>query len=278
MLKRRGLALIASSLALALGAAWIARGWVQARLNADRDHTSMQVVMAAMEIPFGSRVESRQLKVIALPHGTQIGDHFDKPEEVVGRVAVQRILAGELLLQAQFADHPVGSTLAALLKPQLRAITVRVDDVVGVAGFLLPGNHVDVVAVRMLSQQAVTSTVLRDLNVLAVDQTASQDKDGPVVVRAVTLEVTPQQAEVLVKAREEGTIQLTLRSPLATDDAPHPAPSMPLAASQPPPAPSPPPRSATRKSVRSAAPPAAGAGEGITIIRGTNIERSPPSR
>ena len=101
----------------------------------------------------------------------------------------------------------------------MRAMTVRVDDVVGVAGFLLPGNRVDVVAARKLqgSDRAITETILFDINVLAVDQTSSQDKNEPVVVRAVTLEMTPQQAEVLVRAREEGRIQLTLRNP--TDDA-----------------------------------------------------------
>ena len=78
----------------------------------------------------------------------------------------------------------------------------------------MPGNHVDVVAAHMENQRAQTHTVLHDINVLAVDQTASTDKDQPVVVRAVTLEVTPRQAEVLVKAREEGKIQLTLRNPL----------------------------------------------------------------
>lgn len=262
MLKRRGLVLIALSLALALGAAWIARGWVQARLTADRQNSGMPVVMAAMEIPFGTRVESRQLKVLTLPRGTPIADHFDKPDEVTGRIALQKVLAGQLLLPEQFADHAVGSTLSSLLKPQLRAITVRVDDVVGVAGFLLPGNHVDVVAVRMLNQQAVANTVLRNVNVLAVDQTASREKDGPVVVRAVTLEVTPRQAETLVAAREEGRIQLTLRSPMATGDAPagNPTPrEAPKAPGKPAPA---------------ARPVEAG---GITIIRGTNIERSPPS-
>src|SRR5262249_35652838 len=141
---------------------------------------------------------------------------------------------------------------------------VRVDDVVGVAGFLLPGNHVDVVAARMVNHQvetrAETETVLRNLNVLAVDQTASQDKDQPVVVHAVTLEVSPKQAEVLVKAREEGKIQLTLRNPLE-DTGPE------LVAEQPPP---PPPAKVTVRKVRVETPrdPA----NAITIIRGTEVK------
>ena len=97
----------------------------------------------------------------------------------------------------------------------MRAVTVRVDDVVGVAGFLLPGNRVDVVASRLdqRTRLATTETILTNLKVLAVDQTASTDKNEPVIVRAVTLEMTPDQSEAIVKAKEEGTIQLTLRNP-----------------------------------------------------------------
>ena len=137
-----------------------------------------------------------------------------------------------MLLKERFTKSGAGSTLAALIRPDMRAMTVRVDDVVGVAGFLLPGNRVDVVAARKHAgnDRAITETILFDINVLAVDQTSSQDKNEPVVVRAVTLEMTPQQAEVLVRAREEGRIQLTLRNP--TDDA-----QPQLAAEQPAPAP-----------------------------------------
>ena len=98
----------------------------------------------------------------------------------------------------------------------MRAVTVRVDDVVGVAGFLLPGNHVDVLATKLdqRSRTARTETILKNLKVLAVDQTASTDSNDPVIVRAVTLQMLPEQSETLVKAKEEGTIQLTLRNPL----------------------------------------------------------------
>jgi pilus assembly protein CpaB len=216
MIKRRGFLLILISLTLALGAALVARSWIQARLSAGATppDAGMAVVVAAMEIPYGTKVEARHLKTITLPRDAQVGDHYAKPEDVIGLIATQKVIAGEILLKERFADRAAGSTLAAVLKQNMRAVTVRVDDVVGVAGFLLPGNHVDVVAARLVNQRAETETVLRNLNVLAVDQTAAQDKDQPVVVHAVTLEVTPKQAEVLVKAREEGRIQLTLRNPL----------------------------------------------------------------
>ena len=264
MIKRRGLLLIVISLVLAVGAAWVARSWLQARMSAGTGdaNASAPVVVAAMDIPYATKVEARHLRTITLPRSVPLGTHFEKPEDVVGQIATQKVVSGEILLKERFADHATGSTLAALVKPDMRAVTVRVDDVVGVGGFLLPGNHVDVVASRMINntQRAETETVLRDLNVLAVDQTAAQDKDQPVVVRAVTLEVTPQQAEVLVKAREEGKIQLTLRNPL--DEA---VPKTEAVAKTEAP-------KISAKRVHAEAPQPGH--NGITIIRGTNVHRS----
>jgi len=263
MTKQRGLLLIVVSLGLAIGAAWVARNWVQARLNAGAipNDPGQQVVVAAMEIPFGTKVEGRHLSTITLPRSAHVGDHYDKADDVIGLIALQKVISGEILLKERFADRSAGSTLAAIVKPDMRAVTVRVDDVIGVAGFLMPGNHVDVVAARMENQRAETRTVLRNLNVLAVDQTASQDKDQPVVVHAVTLEVTPKQAEVLVKAREEGRIQLTLRNPMdksaTKDDSDLVAETTPA-------------KGPVRKVHAQTKP----AGNGITIIRGTNVHSS----
>jgi pilus assembly protein CpaB len=102
--------------------------------------------------------------------------------------------------------------------------------VVGVAGFLLPGNRVDVLAIRggRGNTRATTDTVLHNIKVLAVDQTTATEKNDPIIVRAVTLELSPDQALVLVKAKAEGEIQLTLRNPVDTQvaktEAPEPAP------------------------------------------------------
>ena len=215
MFKRRGVTLILLSLVLAVGAAWIARGWVRAHLHDPTAQAQSPVVVATLEIPFGEKVQSRYLSVIRLPKGAPIGDAFGDPKQVTGMIALEKILPGEILLKRQFTKKATGSLLAAMLPPDMRAITVHVNDVIGVAGFLLPGNHVDVVEARMVDQRAVTRTVLQDLLVLAVDQTDSRNKNSPVVVQAVTLEVSPQQADILVKATTEGRIQLTLRSPNA---------------------------------------------------------------
>lgn len=253
MIKRRGLILITISLALGLGAAWVANNWINGRLNATAAPvTTAPVVVAAMAIPFGTKIEPRHVSVIQLPPDTVPGGHFAAVAEVEGQIATQSVLAGEILRRERFSEHTGGSTLSAIVSPQMRAVTVRVNDVIGVAGFLLPGNRVDVIAARMeQNRRATTETILRDVKVLAVDQTARTEKDEPVVVRAVTLEMTPKQAELLVKAREEGEIQLTLRNPLEDE---------PVIVAEAPPKPVV--RRPTSRPVAST----------VTIIRGTNVE------
>lgn len=248
------------SLVFGVAAAWAAKNWMEQRTRAARaPDTGTTVVLAAMEIPFGTRIEGRHVKVITVPSGTPLGNHFGNVAEIEGLIATQRALSGEVLLKERFTKAGAGSTLAALIKPDMRAVTVRVDDVVGVAGFLLPGNHVDIVAARKVDNRATTETVLMNIHVLAVDQTTSQDKNEPVVVRAVTLEMTPKEAEILVRAREEGRIQLTLRNP-ADDMRPQ------LVAT-----PEPPPVIERAKPVRRA-PPRPAPPPSVTIIRGTLVD------
>jgi pilus assembly protein CpaB len=146
--------------------------------------------------------------------GSEPAGTFHDLASVEGKVTRASLIKGEILLGERFADAGAGSTLAAVVDKNMRAVTVRVDDVVGVAGFLLPGNRVDVVSAYKEGQETKSETVLQNVRVLAVDQTAATDKNEPVVVRAVTLEVAPKDAETLVRAKQRGSIQLTLRNPL----------------------------------------------------------------
>ncbi len=214
MAKTRALTMISLSLGLGVAAAWMAGNWVRQANGADE--TPMATVIAAeIAVPFGTKVSERHLKTLSMPAEFVPPGSFSNIEEVIDRVTVQPLVAGEILMRARFSEYEDGSTLAALVGEKMRAVTVRVDDVIGVAGFLLPGNRVDVLAARReAGQRATAETILRDVKVLAVDQTAASEKNEPVIVRAVTLEVDPAQAEVLVKAKEEGSIQLTLRNPL----------------------------------------------------------------
>lgn len=228
MFKRRGLILITLSLVMGVGAAYTANQWVAAQ-GAGEDTQGAHVVSAAMAIPYGTKVESRHLRYVEIPSDAVPTGVFTKFEDVAGMVATTDIARGEMLITSRFAAHQSGSTLAALVSENMRALTVRVNDVIGVAGFLLPGNRVDVLSSRRdNNRRAITETILQNIKVLAVDQTATTEQNEPVIVRAVTLEMTPSQAEVLVKARTEGEIQLTLRNPMEkmaeAEPEPEPAP------------------------------------------------------
>ncbi len=217
MFKRRGMLLIALSLIMGLGAAWAASSWVRQQLMGDSggDEPDNMIVVANLNIAYGERLEGRHLKRVPLPPEVTPAGAFTDEADVIGQVAKQQILIGEIIRAQRLAKHLEGSTLAALVAPDMRAISVRVDDVVGVAGFLLPGNRVDVLATRKSSnRRAITETILQNIKVLAVDQTSRTENNDPVIVRSVTLEMKPAQAEILVKARGEGSIQLTLRNPL----------------------------------------------------------------
>lgn len=225
MVKRRGIMLIFLSLLMAVGSAFVANRWVVARVMPDQEigANSAQVVAAAMSIPFATKVEGRHLKLVEIPEGLTPDGFFEAIQDVLGKVSTTNISRGEILVTERFRTHTTGSTLAALVTENMRAVTVRVDDVVGVAGFLLPGNTVDILASRKTrDRRVVTETILRNIKVLAVDQTASAETNEPVIVRAVTLEMKPKQAEALFQARVEGSIQLTLRNPLEAEPEPPP--------------------------------------------------------
>ena len=215
MAKQRTVLLLGLSLVVAAGAAWVANNWLQVRQAPLAADTGREVVVAAVNIPYGQKIERQHLSTVNLPKSSVPADSFDDPALVEGKIAKNELLAGDIVREARTVEHLEGSTLAAMIGDKKRAVTVRVNDVIGVAGFLLPGNHVDIIAAKREGKGAATETVLKRIKVLAVDQTArGENDDKPIVVRAVTLEVTPQQAETLVKTTEEGRIQLALRNPL----------------------------------------------------------------
>lgn len=233
---RRSLTLIAISLALASVAALLAGRWMTSRaaaVDASRPQ-AVRLVAAAIDIPFGTVIESRHLTSMAVLASARPKGSYTLAEDVIGKVPKGDVFTGELLLAERLVKPGEGSTLAAVVSPSMRAVTVRVDDVVGVGGFVLPGNRVDVIAAREQNGRAEAETLLERVKVLAVDQQASADRNAPVVVRAVTLEVTPQGAEEIARARQQGAIQLALRNP--TDQGSHthaapPAQSVPVTVS-----------------------------------------------
>ena len=216
MAKGRTLTLVLLAGVMATGAAWVANQWVIKR-SADMVQQvkvdEQIVVVATIDIPTGHKIEEQHIKLIAMPSDYVPEGTYASTDELVGMIATADIFPEDILREGRFSAHDKGSALASLIEENKRAITVRVDDVVGVGGFLLPGNHVDVLATRKYKGRTTTKTVLQVIKVLAVDQTAKTNDNDPVIVRAVTLEVTPKQAELIVNSRNEGTIQLSLRNP-----------------------------------------------------------------
>jgi pilus assembly protein CpaB len=160
-------------------------------------------------------VKAADVKVVKIPAQAFPKGAFSKPEDVLDRPVVSTILAEEPLSEGRLALRGSGVGLAPVIPVGMRAVTVRVNDVVGVAGFVLPGMRVDVLITGHPPGNAtmVTKTVLQNILVLSAGQTLQTDATGkPVDAPNVTVLVTPQQAELLTLAGNEGRIQLVLRN------------------------------------------------------------------
>ena len=178
------------------------------------------VVVAKAEIPVGTKITVDQLGFAPIPNASAPVGAFRKLEEVVGRVAITPIGIREPITNLKLAPEGVGAGLSAVIPEGYRAMTVKVDDVVGVSGFVMPGSYVDVVAVIVPASQngsaqgPISKIVLQNIKVLAsgprID--SPQDQRQPSEVKAVTLQVTPEQAEKLVLAANEGKLQLVMRN------------------------------------------------------------------
>ena len=234
-------AMFALSLLMAAGAAWMAMRYLEKRASpAQLPVATTPVVVAAADIPFAAKIEAAQLKRVDWPSGSVPAGAIGDIKQVEGKVAQRSFARDEPIIRERLRDHLGGSTLSAMIKPGMRAISLRVDEVAGVAGFILPGNKVDILGTL---PDKGSYTVLSGVNVLAIDQEASPEKNQPAVVHALTVEVSPKQAELLDHAGHRGPLRFTLRNP--HDESMPPSSSPPLAATAPRPAPAaPPPRPA----------------------------------
>jgi pilus assembly protein CpaB len=203
------IALAAGVAAVVLGAQWMRQ---QGAASGPR------VAVARTEIQIGSRIVPELVDWIDWPNGSVPPGAFLDTKTLEGRVAKAGILRGEPILEGRLAPVGTSGGLSALVSPGHRAITVRVNDVVGVAGFALPGNYVDIIVNTQAgsghtdADHAISKIVLERILVLAVAQEASRDETKPRVVNAVTLEVTPAQAEKIDLARSVGNLSLVLRN------------------------------------------------------------------
>jgi pilus assembly protein CpaB len=200
-----------------LAAAIYAASWVAQRGNI----ASSKVAVATVDIELGSKLNPQMITTVDWPSGSVPDGAFKEGKDLQDRVVKVGVQRGEAILERKLS--PAGTTggLSSVIAEGKRAMTVRVNDVVGVAGFALPGNYVDVMVNTQnerggggQSPGQISMTVLEQVLVLAVAQEAGRDDTKPKVVSAVTLEVTPEAAEKLDLARSVGTLSLVLRNQL----------------------------------------------------------------
>jgi len=279
MKNSRSLLIIGVALFLALAAVVVAAKW----MNEQGAGTGTKVAIAAVDLTQGVRLTGENVQLIEWPAGAVPPGAITDLKALEGRVTRTDIGRGEAVLETKLA--PAGTTggLSAVVAAGKRAMTVRVNDVVGVAGFALPGNYVDILvnlqetaADNGAREQSISKIVLERILVLAVAQESNRDDTKPKVVNAVTLELTPDEVEKLDLARSIGTLSLVLRNQVdpqpantggATREsvlglppakAPVPAPVQPVAVARPAP-------------VARAQP----APEGVMVIRG--LDAAPQS-
>lgn len=179
-----------------------------------------QVIMAANTIEAGTALVATQFKLVTWPVPVAPEGAHSNETKLLGRVARQPILAGELILESKLASLESKGGLASIITLGKRAISVRVNDVVGVAGFALPGNYVDVlVSTKDDLGQPFSKVVLSHVRVLAVAQDTTADPTKPKVVNAVTLELIPEEAEKLDLARSIGSLSLALRNEIDNSES-----------------------------------------------------------
>lgn len=184
-----------------------------------------KVAVAKVQIPLGTKIVAEQVTIVQFPKESTPDGTFETPEKLVGRVAVMNIPAREPITESRLAPEGTAAGLSAVIPEGYRAMTVKVDDAAGISGFIQPGTLVDVVVVidpREGSgmQDPISKIVLQNIKVLANGQNIDkpQDQREANSVKAVTLQVTPEQAEKLALASNEGKLQLVMRNQIDQGD------------------------------------------------------------
>ena len=176
-----------------------------------------RIVVAAQPLKLGTRLDSSNVKTIPWPQGEPVVGMFTKADDVMNRALITSVAENEPILDSKLASLQSGAGLAATIPEGMRAMSVAVNDVVGVAGFVTPGTMVDVLVTGASSGGNITRTILENVRVLAAGQKVEQDREGkPQTVPVITLLVTPDDAAKLAMASTEGKIQLALRNTIDT--------------------------------------------------------------
>ena len=273
-MRRNNATVLVIALVLGVIAAVLTRNWLVSHSRAKLAQEAGTIVVAAVPLGFGSQLTPENVKEIpwsanALPEGA-----FATKQELLSggrRMALVSIAPNEPVLRARVTAPGQRAALSSMLDPGKRAVTVRVDDVRGVAGFIQPGDRVDVVLIRTEAEsklkEGYSDVILQYAKVLAIDQITGERPEQPTIAKAVTLEVSSEEAQKILLATNVGRLTLMLRQPAEANAepvhrvtendlggppkpvAPPPAPAVHVQAPPPPPPPPPKPAAPVTKRI-----------------------------
>jgi pilus assembly protein CpaB len=191
--------------------------------SAVKPQAMQQIVVAAKALPLGTRLDASMVRTISWPANQSATGMCMRTQDCLNRALIIPVSENEPIMQSKLAPIAAGAGLAAAIPPGMRAMSVAVNDVVGVAGFVTPGTMVDVLVTGAVSGgqggQNITRTILENVRVLAAGQKVQQDQEGkPQTVSVITLLVAPEDSVKLAMASTQGKIQLALRNTVDTDD------------------------------------------------------------
>lgn len=219
----RTLIVLGVALVAALAASYFAYLGMQRMALSAAAPVTVPVVVAVREIPLGSLITREHVKVVDWPASSQVEGAITRIEDAVDRGAIMAVAPNEPLTSAKIAEKGVGSGLPPTITPGMRALSLRVNEVVGVAGFVVPGSRVDVLVTieppeETQRRNRMTRVVVSNVQVLTagtrIDQENATKEGKPIPASVVTVLVSPEDAERLALAQSEGQITLTLRNPL----------------------------------------------------------------
>ncbi|HEX6309308.1 MAG TPA: Flp pilus assembly protein CpaB [Longimicrobiales bacterium] len=225
MMRNRSLMVLGLALMSATVAGFAAVRYTKQRpmqLPGERESAAAQIVVAARDLPVGHFVTDGDVRLVSWPGEAVPAGYVTQPAAVVGRGLIAAVRTNAPILEPDLAEKGSGAGLPIIFPEGMRAVSVRVDDVIAVAGYVTPRTRVDVMLTIKPPAgggQTYTQTILQNLTVLAAGQAVERNEKGePMTVSVVTLMVTPEQGEKLVLAASQGRIQLALRNMVDTED------------------------------------------------------------
>jgi pilus assembly protein CpaB len=209
---------LGGGLAISLIVGLLAGGFVFAqfkKLAQAKSVPTIQVVVSSRPIPLGTRLQASDLRLLNWPAAQPVQGMFTSIGDCVNRAVITSMVENEPVLVGKLAPRDGGAGLSATIPNGMRAVSVSVNDVIGVAGFVVPGTMVDVLVTGSMGSGNVTRTILENVRVMAAGQKVEQDREGkPQTVPVITLLVSPEDANALTMASTQGRIQLALRNTL----------------------------------------------------------------